>query len=130
MSIHVLSPTKQHLFESTNRILIFIEAAGTPQIGQTPSLYIRRVSDGFFFNGASFINTAGVPTALSMLEIGTMAPGIYSFILIDPGPIVPVSPTPQLVKDEYEIRFVNLTETMFDVREFSRELRDINTQGS
>jgi len=130
MSVHVLSATRQHLFESTNRILVYIESVGVPQIGQTPTLYIRRVSDGFFFNGATFVDTAGVPTALSLTEVGTMSPGLYDFSLVDPGPIVPASPTPQLPKDEYELRVVNLTETMYDLREFSRELRDINTQGS
>lgn len=131
MSIHILAETKQHLFESTNRLVIYIEGAGSPQIGQVPSVYIRRVSDGFFFSGTDFVDTAGVPTSLTMTEVGnTVAPGLYDYSFVDPGPLVPVPPALQLSKDLYEFRFVNTTETVYDLREFSRELRDINTQGS
>lgn len=130
MSLHVLSESQQLLYESTTRMVLFIEAAGVPRVAQTPVVYIRRASDGFFFDGAAFVDTVGVPTMLSMVEVGTPAPGLYEYSLVDPGPLVPTPPALQLTKDLYEFRFVNVAETMFDVREFGRELRDINTQGS
>jgi hypothetical protein len=131
MSLHVLSETKQHLFESTTRVVLYIETAGAPQTGQTPGIYIKRVSDGFFFDGAAFVDTAGTPTLLAMAEVGaTPSPGLYDYSLVDPGPLVPTPPTLQLSKDSYELRFVNGAETVYDLRELSRELRDINTQGS
>jgi len=131
MSLHVLAETKKHLFESTNRIVLFIEVAGLPQVTQPPAIYIRRVSDGFFFDNTAFVDTTGIPTLLAMTEVGaTAAPGLYDYSLVDPGPLVPVPPTPQLSKDLYEFRFVNGTETAYNLREFGRELRDINTQGS
>jgi hypothetical protein len=130
MSLHVLSENKQHLFESTNRFVLFIESSGVPQTAQTPTIYIRRVSDGFFFNGTTFVDTLGVPTLISLNEVGTMAPGLYDYIFVDPGPVIPILPAIQLYKDSYELRFVNALEVMYDLREFSRELRDINTQGS
>lgn len=130
MSLHILFENKQLLYESTNRIVLFVESAGVPQTAQSPVIYIRRVSDGFFFDGVAFVDTLGVPTTLNMVEVGTPAPGLYDYYLVDPGPIVPVTPALQLTKDSYELRLVNVTETMFDIREFGRELRDINTQGS
>lgn len=138
MALKVVAAARQHLFGSTVNLYLSLvnESSGSPVTGQTPTIAIRRASDGFFFNGTAFVNTGGTPTNLSMAEVGaTPAPGLYKYSFVDPGPVVPVSPTPQLTKDTYELRFVNVGGpptggTALDIIAMSRQLRDINTQGS
>ena len=126
------------MFSSTVNLYLSLvnDTTGAPIVGQTPTVAIRRASDGFFFNGTVFIDTSGVPTNLSMVEVGAIAiAGLYRYSFTDPGPIVPTPPTPQLTKDTYELRYVNTGApptggTMHDVIGVARQLRDINTQGS
>ena len=57
----------------------------------------------------------------------------YSYSFVDPGPIIPVAPIIQLVRDKYQIRYANTGSPAgetWEVVEFLRELRDIKTQGS
>lgn len=130
MSIHILAATKQHLFESTQYLFIYLESGGSPLVGQTPTIQIRRISDLQFFddNTSDFTSVTGVPIALT--EVGPTAPGLYFYLFADPGPLVPTPPALQLSKDNYMLGFLNVAEVMYDMREYSRELRDINTQGS
>ncbi|MGW8177917.1 MAG: hypothetical protein ACWGQW_03870 [bacterium] len=134
--LQVVADTKKHLYESTVEILLSIinETTGAPVTAQSPTVEIRRVSDGYFFDGAAFVDTLGVPTPLAMSEIGAIAaPGLYSYSLVDPGPEPTASPQP--VRDKYQLRFANAGApptggSLWDVREFAKELRDFNTQGS
>lgn len=134
--LQVIAETKKHLYQSTVDILLSVinETTGAPVTSQSPTIEIRRMSDGYFFDGAAFVDTLGVPTSLTMSEINTIAaPGLYSYSLVDPGPEPTASPQP--VKDRYQLRFVNTGVpptggSLWDVREFAKELRDFNTQGS
>lgn len=138
MALAVITAKREHLFNSTVVFLLSIinETSGAAVTGQSPTIAIRRASDGFFFNGTAFVDTLGVPTPLALTEIGsTIAPGLYLYSFVDPGPIVPTPPTLQLTKDTYQLNFINAGAPptggmIWDVREFSRELRDFNTQGS
>lgn len=138
MSLNIETAVKQHFFGSIIDLYLFIldDSNGTPVTGQSPTVAVRRASDGFFFDGSAFVDTSGVPTNLSMSEVGAVAvPGLYLLSITDPGPVIPTPPAVQLSKDKYELRFVNSGAppaggTMYDIREISRQLRDINTQGS
>lgn len=137
MGMHVHASTKEHLFSSSVSLyLSILDSNEQPVTGESPTIAIRRSSDGFFFDGTNFVDTSGVPTNLSLTEIDTTAvPGLYKYSLSDPGPVVPSPPAIQLSKDIYEIRFANsgtppVGGVLYDVRRFSRQLRDINTQGS
>jgi hypothetical protein len=134
MGLKPIFVTKQFNYGSTVELLLaLLDATDQPVAGQTPTIYIRRVSDGFFFDGAAFVDTVGVPTPLSFTEIGTPAPGLYAYSFADPGPVVPTPPATQLVRDKYQLRYANTGSPAgqtWEVVEFLRELRDINTQGS
>lgn len=119
---------KPILTNSTTRLYLgIVNASQAPVTTQTPTVSIRRDSDGFFFNGTIYVNTSGVPTQLAMTETGTPAPGLYFFDYVDPGLLSPLS------IDVYQIRY-NSTGTpsgdLYDIRDAERALRDINTQGS
>jgi len=138
MGLEVKSESNKHLFGSTVKYYLSIidSTTGSPVTAQSPTVAIRRESDGFFFDGSVFVDTLGTPTNLAMSEVGaTSNPGLYVYTMLDPGPVIPAPPTLQLSKDLYELRFVNAGAppsggTMHSVREFSKQLRDINTQGS
>lgn len=112
---------------STTKLYVGIfDASDATVTAQSPTVSVRRDSDGFFFNGTVFVDTSGVPTPLAMTEIGAAAPGLYTYSLVDPGLLAP------LAKDEYQIRYINSgapTGELWDVREVEKALRDINTQG-
>lgn len=134
--LQVVTETRKHLYESTIEILLSIinETTGSPVTGQSPTVSIRRISDGYFFDGADFVDTLGIPTSLTMTEIdATATPGLYSYSFVDPGPELTASPQP--IRDIYQLRFINSGApptggSLWDVREFTKELRDFNTQGS
>ncbi|MCK5601177.1 hypothetical protein KAR91_04885 [Candidatus Pacearchaeota archaeon] len=135
MGLKPIFVTKQFNYESTVEFLLALldNVTNLPVASQTPDIYVRRASDGFFFDGAVFVDTSGVPTALALTEIGTSAPGLYLYSYVDPGPVVPTPPTLQLTRDKYQFRYVNTGSPAgetWEVVEFLRELRDINTQGS
>lgn len=112
--------------------LAITDGSDDPVTGLSPSIAVRRASDGFFLNGlgaGAFVDTSGTPTLLSMTEVGaTAAPGLYVASFTDPGLVAP------LTNDIYEIRMIEVTGpptgTVWDVIQVMRELRDINTQGS
>ena len=138
MSLTIISATNSHLFNAIVDMYLSIvnDTTGVSITGESPTLSIRRSSDGFFFDGAAFVDTSGTPTVLNMSEIdATAAPGLYVYTFNDPGPIVPTLPTLQLSEDIYEVNFINSGAppaggSMWSVRKFTRQLRDINTQGS
>ena len=114
---------------TTTLYLSIVDASQIPSTGETPDIYIRRLSDGFFFDGAAFVDTSDVPTALAMTETGaTIVPGLYYYSLVDPGLIQP------LAEDEYQLRYVNVGGTVngtdLDAMLVKLSLRDINTQGT
>lgn len=135
--LEILEKGREHYFNSL--VLVYLSlvnsTSGAPITGIVPNAFIRRMSDGFFFDGSAFLNTAGTPTSLNFVEISTVAaPGLYVYSFTDPGPLVPTPPAIQLQSDKYEIRTVvpgsaPLGGTLWDVRKISRRLRDVNTQG-
>lgn len=113
--------------KSTVSLYLAIQDASQVMVtGESPTVSIRRVSDGYFFNGTSFVDTSGVPTQLAMSEVSaSSAPGLYAYNLVDPG-----LSSASIFKDVYQIRYVNTTTELWDVRDIELKLRDINTQGS
>ncbi len=119
---------KPILVSSTTTLYLgIVDASQAPIAAQTPTVSIRRKSDGFFFNDTAFVDTSGIPTQIAMTEIGTAVPGLYFYDYVDPGLISPLS------TDVYQIRYNNAgtpSGDLYDIRDAERALRDINTQGS
>ena len=118
-----------HIISAGSVVQLFLgitDAAQTPITGQTPTVSVRRASDGFFFSGTAFVNTSGVPTSLSMTEIGTAAPGLYSYQFTNPALLQPIN------NDIYQIHYINAgvpAGQVWEARAVKRALRDVNTQG-
>jgi hypothetical protein len=103
------------------------DASGMTVPGQFPTISIRRVSDGWFFNGTGFVNTSGTPSQLAMTEIGAPTPGLYLYIFTSPSLIAP------LAQDTYEIRYRNTgtpTGESWEIRNVANRLLDINVAGA
>lgn len=138
MGLHSAIATKTYLFSSAFNLYLSLvnDTTGAPVTGQSPTIAIRRVSDGFFFNGTAFINTSGTPTNIAMTEVSAVSnAGLYRYTMTDPGPIVPTPPALQIPNDIYELRYVAsgsppVGGTMHEIISVHRKLRDVNTQGS
>lgn len=125
--------TKHNQGSSVPLFLMITDNSGAGVDDESPTVSIRMFLpgtdvDSYYFNGTIF--AAGV-TALSMSEVDPInAPGLYVYQFADPG--LPVLDDP-VVKVTYCIKYHNAgtpSGDAYEIREFSRALRDFNTQGA
>lgn len=133
MTLRIITANRMPFAGSSITLYLeLLDGSDNPATGLSPSIAVRRNSDGFFLNGlgaGAFVDTSGTPTLLSWTEIGaTAAPGLYTATFTDPGLVAP------LVEDMYEIRAIETvgppTGTVWTTLRIMRQLKDINTQGS